>query len=163
MFWLGVTAQAFYQTRLGHLLAADVYWPAAMVFYALYIAGILLFAVIPGLRSSSLFKTLLHAGAFGIFTYMTYELTNMATLPNWPLSIVLVDTDWGVVLCCAVGASAYGIASSSPNMATLMRGARQRYDLVFRGFRAPRTASSEEVSNTPHGNYQLSTQAAELC
>ncbi|MGB5831274.1 MAG: DUF2177 family protein [Thiohalocapsa sp.] len=109
ILWLGVVAANFYQERLGHLLADEVFWPAALVFYALYIAGILSFAVIPGLQSRSLRKTLLHALGFGFFTYLTYELTNMATLPNWPISVVLVDTLWGMVLCSAVAAIAYGI------------------------------------------------------
>jgi len=122
MLWLGVIAKQFYQTRLAHVLAADVYWPAALVFYAIYIAGILLFAVIPGLRARSLHKTLLHATGFGFFTYITYELTNMATLPNWPLSMVVIDTLWGVVLCSSVAAAAYGIGiRSTPTAPRLSR------------------------------------------
>lgn len=120
MLWLGLIAQSFYQTRLAHPLAAEVYWPAALAFYALYIAGILLFAVIPGLRARSLRRTLLQASGFGFFTYSTYELTNMATLPDWPLSVVVVDTLWGVALCSAVAAAAYGIGTRSATISTAL-------------------------------------------
>jgi len=119
MLWLGVIAKQFYQTRLAHLLATDVNWAAALVFYAIYIAGILLFAVVPGLRARSLRKALLHAAGFGFFTYITYELTNMATLPNWPLSMVVIDTLWGVALCSAVAAAAYGIGVRSTRIGAL--------------------------------------------
>jgi uncharacterized membrane protein len=112
MLWLGVIADDFYRRRLGHLLSADVLWPAALAFYLIYIAGILLFAVVPGLRAASLRKTLLLAAGFGFFTYSTYELTNMATLPDWPISIVVVDILWGIVLCTTTAAAGFAIGRS---------------------------------------------------
>ncbi len=110
MLWLGVIARDFYRNHLGHLLADRVDWPAAIIFYLLYIAGILLFAVAPGLAAESLRKTAFLGAAFGFFTYATYELTNRATLPNWPMKIVLVDTLWGMVLCTTVAVGAHLIA-----------------------------------------------------
>ncbi|MFP4063176.1 MAG: DUF2177 family protein [Halochromatium sp.] len=107
MLWLGVIARAFYRDSLGHLLAERVDWAAAIIFYLIYIAGILVFAVAPGLAADSLRKTILLAAGFGFFTYATYELTNRATLPDWPLKIVVVDTAWGVVLCCLVAMAAH--------------------------------------------------------
>jgi uncharacterized membrane protein len=109
MLWLGVVADTFYRSRLGHLLAPEVNWPAALTFYLIYIAGILIFAVAPGLRAASLNKTLLLAAGFGFFTYETYELTNMATLPGWPISVVVVDSIWGVVLCTIVAAAGFTV------------------------------------------------------
>jgi uncharacterized membrane protein len=109
MLWLGVVADAFYRSRLGHLLAPEVNWPAALTFYLIYIGGILIFAVDPGLRAASLNKTLLLAAGFGFFTYATYELTNMATLPGWPISVVVVDSIWGVVLCTIVAAAGFAV------------------------------------------------------
>lgn len=109
MVWLGWVAADFYQQQIGHLLAAEVNWAAALAFYLLYILGILIFAVVPGLKRRSLAHTLTMAPAFGFFTYATYELTNMATLPDWPLKLVLVDTLWGVVLCTSVASLSFGI------------------------------------------------------
>lgn len=107
MVWLGWIAVAFYQQQIGHLLAESVNWGAALAFYLLYIAGILLCAVIPGLRRASARHTLGLAATFGFFTYLTYDLTNMATLPDWPLALVLIDTLWGVTLCTLVAGLSY--------------------------------------------------------
>ena len=107
LLWLGVIARDIYQSRLGHLLVAEVNWIAAIVFYLIYIAGILLCAVVPGLAAESMRKTLSCAAAYGFFTYMTYELTNAATLPGWPLSVVIIDTTWGILLCTVVALASH--------------------------------------------------------
>jgi uncharacterized membrane protein len=109
LLWLGVLARDFYRSNLGHLLAPTVNWPAAIVFYLLFIAGILYFAVVPALAEGSLGRAVLNGLLFGFFTYVTYELTNMATLPDWPLKVVLVDTAWGMALCATVAGASYGI------------------------------------------------------
>jgi uncharacterized membrane protein len=109
LLWLGVVARRFYRDNLAHVLADTVNWPAAIVFYLIYIAGILVFAVYPGLREPSLLKTLTLAAGFGFFTYATYELTNLATLPDWPIKVVIVDILWGMVLCTATAAAAFAI------------------------------------------------------
>lgn len=105
LLWIGVLARNLYKTNLGHLLSPTVNWAAAAVFYLLYIGGILLFAVRPGLEEASVARAALWGALFGFFTYMTYELTNAATLPNWPLKVILLDTLWGVVLCATVAAA----------------------------------------------------------
>ena len=110
MLWLGVLARSFYQTNLRHLLSPEVNWPAAFVFYFIYIAGILLFAVRPGLEAQSLGRACLGGALFGFFTYATYDLTNLATLRDWPLSVVLVDIAWGTVLCTLVAGGSYLLA-----------------------------------------------------
>jgi uncharacterized membrane protein len=106
LLWLGVIAQDFYQTQLRHLLSPTVNWPAALAFYLLYIWGILYFAVLPALAEGSLARAAQNGALFGFFTYMTYELTNLATLPDWPMMVVLVDIAWGVVLCTSVALAA---------------------------------------------------------
>ncbi|KXX65048.1 DUF2177 family protein [Marichromatium gracile] len=110
LLWLGVIARGFYRAQLAHLLADTTRWPAAIAFYLIYVAGILVMAILPGVEADSLDRTLLLAAGFGFFTYITYELTNMATLPDWPLRLVLVDTLWGVVLCTLVGAAGFYLA-----------------------------------------------------
>ncbi|GAB6110725.1 DUF2177 family protein [Desulfomicrobium salsuginis] len=110
MLWLGVLARSFYQTNLRHLLSPEVNWSAAFVFYFIYIAGILLFAVRPGLEAQSLGRACLWGALFGFFTYATYDLTNLATLRDWPLKVVLVDIAWGTVLCTLVAGGSYLLA-----------------------------------------------------
>ena len=104
MLWLGYLARNFYKSQLHHLLSPKVNWPAAFLFYFIYIAGILFFAVRPGLATQSLGVACLYGALFGFFTYATYDLTNLATLPNWPIKVVLVDIAWGTLLCTLVAA-----------------------------------------------------------
>ena len=109
LLWLGVIAKDLYQKNLGHLLSPEVNWPAAFAFYFIYIAGIILFAVRPALADQSLFKALVWGALFGFFTYATYDLTNLATLKDWPVKIVFIDIAWGVVLCSLVASISYQI------------------------------------------------------
>ena len=104
ILWLAYAARGFYKNNLGHLLSPEVNWPAAAVFYLVFIAGILIFAVVPALKSGSIGKAVLWGALFGFFTYATYDLTNMATLRNWPLKVAAADILWGIVLCSSVAA-----------------------------------------------------------
>jgi uncharacterized membrane protein len=98
MIWLGLIARGFYRKHLGYLMAPDVNWPAAIVFYLLFIAGLLVFVVVPGLKTGSIGMTVLRGALFGLITYATYDLTNLATIKNWPLTVTIVDMIWGAVL-----------------------------------------------------------------
>lgn len=102
LLWLGVVARGFYRTHLGSIISPTVNWAAAVIFYLLYVVGILLFAVLPALEKDSLALAARWGALFGLFTYATYELTNLATIRDWPVRVVVVDTLWGVVLCVAV-------------------------------------------------------------
>ena len=102
MVWLGLVARTFYRKQLGFLLSSNTNWIAAIIFYLLFIAGILVFVVLPGLDDNSLKTTILRAALFGIVTYATYDLTNLATVKDWPLLITIVDLAWGTVLSIAV-------------------------------------------------------------
>jgi uncharacterized membrane protein len=106
MVWLGVVAKNFYQAKLGYLLG-PVNWPAALFFYFTYIVGILIFAVVPALGGGSLMKALVMGALFGFFCYATYDLTNYATVKDWPLSVVVVDILWGIVLTGSVATLSY--------------------------------------------------------
>ncbi|MFW5731243.1 MAG: DUF2177 family protein [Desulfonatronovibrionaceae bacterium] len=110
LVWLGLVAGRLYQKNIGHLLSPSVNWPAAIVFYLIYIAGILYFAVRPGLEIQSLARACFLGGLFGFFTYATYDLTNLATLRDWPVFISVIDIVWGTVLCCLTAAGSYLIA-----------------------------------------------------
>lgn len=99
LIWLGVVARSFYQRHLGYIMRPEVNWTAAIVFYLIFIVGIILFAVKPGLEAQSPLRSLLYGAAFGFFTYATYDLTNLATVRDWPLIVAIVDMAWGTVLC----------------------------------------------------------------
>ena len=109
MLWLGYVARAFYRDQLSAFLGAGFNWPAAFIFYLIFIVGILIFAVLPSLERDSLKHAIVYGALFGFFTYATYDLTNLATLPGWPLKVVIVDILWGSALCAAVAAASYGI------------------------------------------------------
>ena len=102
MLWLGFIARKLYRDQLGFLLSPQANWAAAILFYLLFVFGVLFFVVLPGLEAGSLKATFLRAALFGLLTYATYDLTNLATIKNWPLSITLIDMAWGVVLTSLV-------------------------------------------------------------
>ena len=102
LLWLGLVARSFYQQQLGFIMAPNVNWFAAVIFYLLFNVGILFFVVVPGLESGSLKTTLLRAALFGLITYATYDLTNLATLKDWPVLLTVVDMIWGMVLSILV-------------------------------------------------------------
>ncbi|SDM00999.1 Uncharacterized membrane protein [Geoalkalibacter ferrihydriticus] len=107
LLWLGVVAKNLYQKNLAHLLSPTVNWPAALLFYFIYIAGIILFAVRPALAGQSLSQAALWGALFGFFTYATYDLTNLATLRDWPINVVIIDIAWGTLLCTLVASVSY--------------------------------------------------------
>jgi uncharacterized membrane protein len=109
MFWLGIVAKTFYRRHIGHLMADGVNWPAALVFYLLFIAGILFFCVAPALESRSAIRALAGGALFGLMTYATYDLTNLATLRQWPLLVTVVDLAWGMVLTGTVSVISYAL------------------------------------------------------
>ena len=110
LIWLGVVAKGFYQKNLKYILSPNVNWTAAIIFYLMYIAGILIFAVLPGVAKDSVRHAAVWGALFGFFTYATYDLTNLALLKDWPLNIVVVDIFWGIVLCTVVATLSYYIA-----------------------------------------------------
>ena len=98
LIWLGVIAKNLYQKYIGKLLKKDVNWVAAIVFYLLFIAGLVLFVLIPGVDKNSLSHVMIYGALFGFITYATYDLTNLATLKDWSKEITLIDLAWGTFL-----------------------------------------------------------------
>lgn len=111
MLWLGVFAKEFYSKNLGHLMRSPPDWISAGIFYLINIVGILIFAVIPALEKKSLFSAITLGALFGFFTYATYDLTNRATLKDWPILVVLVDIAWGVFLTGLTSSLSFLMAS----------------------------------------------------
>ncbi len=96
LLWLGVFAKTLYQQALGHLLG-KVRWIPAIIFYFVFVTGLFVFVGIPFLQAPYP-QVAMYGALYGFFTYATYNLTNHATLNNWPLRITLIDIAWGTVL-----------------------------------------------------------------
>jgi uncharacterized membrane protein len=104
--WLGLIASGMYKRELGHLLAPNVRWGAAAVFYLLYVAGVMVLVVQPNL-DATLGRAILLGAVFGLVAYATYDLTNLATLQRWPLNVTLIDLAWGAFLTAATAAAGW--------------------------------------------------------
>jgi len=104
--WLGVVAKNLYRDAIGHLMADQVNFGAAAVFYLLYPIGVVALAVVPNAESPGWTSTLVAAAIFGFIAYATYDLTNLATLKGWPVSIALIDMAWGTAVTVAMAAAA---------------------------------------------------------
>jgi uncharacterized membrane protein len=111
LIWLGFVAKDFYRGAIGHLMGDGFYFPAVVAFYLIYTAGLFFFAVNPALETGDIQRAAFLGAAFGFFAYATYDLTNMATLKDWPLGITLADMAWGTLLSGAVAAVGYAVAS----------------------------------------------------
>jgi uncharacterized membrane protein len=98
MIWLGLVAKGFYRRHLGEMMAPRVNWIAAMLFYLLFIVGLLVFAIRPALVAGAPTQAILYGALLGLISYATYDLTNLATLKNWPLIVTVIDLIWGTVL-----------------------------------------------------------------
>ena len=107
--WLGFLARNFYQAQVGSLLLAPPNWTVAVLFYALYIVGVVVFAVLPALDAGSWLSALVLGGLFGFFCYATYDLTNLATLKGWTVPMAVVDILWGVVITAAAATAGYAL------------------------------------------------------
>jgi len=105
--WLTVVARGFYRKHLGFLLTDRPNWWAAVSFYLLFVAGLLVFAIVPGLQVDSLRRGLLLGAFFGLIAYATYDLTNLATVKNWPWIVTVVDMAWGAFLAASVSGIGY--------------------------------------------------------
>jgi len=107
--WLGFIAKNVYNKYLGGFLTDSVNWTAAIIFYLIFVAGLTIFVIYPSLEKESLWRVIILGALFGIITYATYDLTNLATLKGWPLPIVIIDIAWGAVLATIVSVSGYYI------------------------------------------------------
>jgi uncharacterized membrane protein len=111
MIWLVLVAKKFYQEQIGFLMKPDVNWPAAIIFYFLFIVGLVIFVISPAVEKHSWVHALLFGALFGLITYATYDLTNLATLKDWPLLVTVVDLIWGTVLASSISLITYLIAN----------------------------------------------------
>lgn len=109
--WLGLVANKFYKSQLGPLLLEKPHMPAAVLFYVIFVVGVVVFAVMPAIAAGSWKLALGYGALLGLVTYATYDLTNLATLKGFPLKVVIVDLVWGVLLTASVATLTYLIVS----------------------------------------------------
>ena len=98
LLWLGVIAKNLYREQIGFLMADEIRWGAAFIFYGLYLFGLVFFAIMPAFKQGMWNTALLNGALFGLICYATYDLTNLATLKGWPVKIVIYDLIWGTFI-----------------------------------------------------------------
>jgi len=111
MIWLGLIAKPFYSKHLGFLMKSEINWWAALLFYFIFIAGLVTFVLTPALKANAWQYALMYGAFFGLITYATYDLTNLATIKDWPLIITIVDLLWGTILAALVSVISFFVIS----------------------------------------------------
>ena len=111
LVWVGVVALPFYKNHIGFLLRPDINWAAAISFYLLFVVGLVLFVIAPAVEKGSWMQALMFGALFGLVTYAAYDLTNLATLKDWPLVVTIVDLAWGAFVAGSVSVLTYVIAT----------------------------------------------------
>ena len=108
--WLGVLMSSTYKELLGSLMLAQPKWGPAIVFYLMYVLGVVFFVVLPALARASSRRAALTGAFFGLVAYGTYDMTNWATLQGWSAQLALMDMAWGGLLTCLASLSGYWTA-----------------------------------------------------
>lgn len=109
--WLTFIANKFYSKYLGYLMTDKVNFAAAGIFYLLFVVGLVVFAIVPALQKNSWTEALLLGALLGLVSYATYDLTNLATIKDWPLLVTIIDLIWGTVLGASVSVISYFVSS----------------------------------------------------
>ena len=105
--WLTVIAKSLYAQHLGYLMAPKANLVAALVFYLLFVVGLQFFVLNPALLNGNWVSVLLTGMFFGLVTYATYDLTNLATVRDWPILITAIDLVWGSFVSGATALLSY--------------------------------------------------------
>ena len=109
--WIGVVAKDFYLGQIGALMKSNVNWVAAIIFYLIFIAGLVVFVIMPAVEKGSWTHAVIFGALFGLVCYATYDLTNLALAKDWPLLVTVVDLAWGAGLAASVSVITYFIAN----------------------------------------------------
>lgn len=96
--WLGIITRSFYPNQLGPLMSDTIRWWAVLIFYPLFVFGLTVFVLLPIMKSGLTKRAFLFGGLFGFIAYATYDLTNTATLEDWPIIVTIVDMIWGFLI-----------------------------------------------------------------
>ena len=111
MVWLGFVAKDFYAKQIGGLMKPDINWTAAIIFYLIFIAGLVVFVITPAVVKSSWTQAVFMGALFGFVCYATYDLTNLAVAKDWPVLVTIIDLIWGAVLAASVSVITFLIAT----------------------------------------------------
>ena len=111
MVWLGFVAKDFYAKQIGGLMKPNINWTAAIIFYLIFIAGLVVFVIMPAVVKNSWSHAVLMGALFGFVCYATYDLTNLAVAKDWPVFVTIIDLIWGAVLAASVSVITYLIAT----------------------------------------------------
>jgi uncharacterized membrane protein len=107
IIWLTVIAKNLYSKQIGFLLAKNFNLAAASIFYLIFIAGLVIFVIVPSLEKKQLIHAVVMGAFFGLVTYSTYDLTNLATIKHWPISVTIIDLIWGMFISSSVATITY--------------------------------------------------------
>ena len=121
LVWLSVVAQGLYEHFLGDLLADSPNAAAAVVFYAIFVAGLVYFVIAPAVEEQSARAALVRGAAFGLVTYATWDLTSLAVIEGFPVGIVPIDIAWGTLLAAVVSTTTYLLWSRLERRAGVVR------------------------------------------
>ena len=110
MLWLGLVAKNFYSKYIGFLMKPEFNIVPGIIFYLLYVVGLVYFVIMPAVNKGSWVYALLLGALFGLIAYSTYDLTNQATMKDWPLIVTIVDLAWGMMASSLVSIVTYLIA-----------------------------------------------------
>lgn len=105
--WLLFISKNLYQANIGHLMADKAKLIPALIFYLIFLVGLVYFVINPSIESKDISKLLIGGALFGLITYATYDLTNLATLKDWPIKITIIDLIWGTSLSTIVSYLTY--------------------------------------------------------
>lgn len=111
MVWLGFVAKDFYAKQIGGLMKPDINWTAAIIFYLIFIAGLVVFVITPAVVKNSWTQAVLMGALFGFVCYATYDLTNLAVAKDWPVFVTIIDLIWGAVLAASVSVITFLIST----------------------------------------------------
>lgn len=115
VLWLRYFSRTVVEPALKPILREHIDWRAAIAFYLLYAAGIAVFAISPALTERSARLAFVYGLLFGFFAYMTYDLTNYATLKFWTVKLAVMDIGWGTLISGVAGLAGYGAARAIVN------------------------------------------------
>jgi len=110
--WLGLVAKSLYAREMGTLLRPDIKWVPALLFYTLYVAAAVVFVVLPAVEHRSVVRALALGAFFGLAAYATYDLTSLALIRDFPVTIAIVDMLWGMALTAVASSAGYWGAST---------------------------------------------------
>ena len=105
--WLGFVARGFYARELSLYLTDNVNWASAFIFYIIFNIGLLIFVILPSIEKNSYSMLVIYALLYGLVTFATYDLTNLATVKDWPLLVSLVDMLWGMFVAFSAASVAF--------------------------------------------------------